>query len=231
MPFDVESLAAINASPLPYDLFRAVHKGIRRAVFTVVAQAGSADWADPAERQAVLRSTGRLIDLLAVHHRHEDVHVQPLLERHAATVAAMLHESHAEIDSIVEDLTARVAALGRLSGSDASVKGLDLYRGLAVFAAVYLAHLAFEEGEAMAALREALNIGDLCSIETAIRASMTPDETCDLIAEMAPALNIEERAALIAGLQATSPGRLTRADAGRGRGLARPGRLPGGAAD
>jgi hypothetical protein len=210
---DLEMLRAINASPLPYDLFREAHKGLRRAIFAVTLQAGCADYTDSAARVAMVERVNRLIALLERHHAHEGDYVRPVLDQHAARIGAMVHEGHAEIEASIVELAARVAELAELAGltdrcgragADAVIKGLELYRHLAGFAALYLAHMAFEEGEVMGALRDAMSIGDLYAIELKIRTSVPSTELCEFVTDMAPAINVDERAVLLGGLKATA---------------------------
>jgi len=204
MAIDVESLAAINASSLPYDLFREVHKGLRRAIFAAIEQAGRTDYTDDDQRRRVLARVTRVIGLLGRHHHHEDIHLVPLLDAHAPVLAAMLRDGHNELAATIGDLQTQVVALADLRGSDAIGRGLLLYRNLAAFSAVYLAHMAFVEGPVMGALRDAMNIGDLYSVEFAIRTSLSPDEMCDVLMDMAPAMNIDERATLLATVRVTA---------------------------
>ena len=74
-----------------------------------------------------------------------------------------------------------------------------------MFVATYLAHMALEEGGVMEALRTAMTTAALFDIEVGIRSRVAPPLMCDFIHVMAPAMNVDERTSMLAGMAAALP--------------------------
>ena len=202
---DQNVLESLEAAPVPYDFFREVHKGLRRALFDVTAFAGAAACEDSAVRAEVAERVHALVSLLHSHHGHEDAFIQPLLEAHAPELAAAVDDGHVEIDRDLDAIELRTNRLLGAEGGDAISVGLDLYRYLASFVSRYLAHMELEEGFVMTALRDAMSVAELFEVDMALRAAVPPPTMCAFIAVMAPAMNLEERTNMLAGMQAGAP--------------------------
>ena len=113
------------------DLFRNVHKGIRRALFAACAALGRAE--GDAEREASARALlGEALHFVAHHGENEDLLLLPLLRERAPEVCARLSQAHVALDE------AR-AALAEDQPIAAS------YLRACAFTAQYLAHLDDEE--------------------------------------------------------------------------------------
>ncbi|MEY2397587.1 MAG: hypothetical protein QOJ00_761 [Actinomycetota bacterium] len=198
-------LATIQAAPVPYDLFREVHKGLRLALFDLTVTIGSADCTDALARDRVVAGTHALVSLLHSHHGHEDGFVKPVLEMVAPRVSAIVDGAHADVDEALAEIEANADLLGASDGADAVVLGLDLYHRVALFVASYLAHMAYEEGEVMQTLRDALTVAELFTLDMELRASIPLDKLLAFAATMLPAINAEERTAMLGGLRAGAP--------------------------
>src|SRR3954447_21152145 len=77
-----------------YDFYREIHKGIRYAMHHATIEAGRVDVADNDHVESVLAGITDLFDLLHLHHHHEDVFVQPLVEAHAPDLAMIVTAQH-----------------------------------------------------------------------------------------------------------------------------------------
>jgi hypothetical protein len=202
---DTDPIAQLAAAPIPFDLYREVHKGLRKALFDLTTSVGSADCQVAADREAVVAHVHRVIALLHTHHGHEDTFIQPLLDAHAPTLAAMIEDGHGEVDADIVDLELAAEKLAGTDGGDAVAAGHALYGRLALFTASYLAHMALEEGGVMEALRAAMSLGDLFDVEMTLRGSVAPPTMCDFIAVMVPAMNPAERTTMLGGMHAGAP--------------------------
>src|SRR4051794_10491333 len=160
---------ALRASPVPFDLFREVHKGLRLAMFDVTEVVGAAGCGDPAERAEIAGRVHALIALLHLHHGHEDSFVEPLLVAREPTLAHAVHAGHVEVDGLLDELARSADDLAVATDGVAVATNLDLYRKLALFTATYLAHMELEEGRVMAALREAMTLEELFHVEMTLR--------------------------------------------------------------
>jgi hypothetical protein len=200
-----DPIEAIKASPIPFCLYREVHKGLRYALFQLVTAVGSADCADAQDRGAVVDQMHAVITLLTEHHDHEDTFLQPVIRANAPAVAALLEEGHAEVEHDLVEIELRTDRLAMSAGTEAVLAGLELYGFLGLFVGRYLAHMGLEEGAAMAALRETTSVEDLLQVQVAIRTSVPPPTMCRFIDVIMPALNPEERTNVLGGMHAGAP--------------------------
>lgn len=201
----LDPIEAIEASPIPYSMYREVHKGLRLAIFDLVTRVGSADYGDSESRIDTVRRVHELIAVLHAHHDHEDRFMQPLILTHAATLAPIIEEGHTEIEADLVQIELCTDRLEGSSGGDAVVTGLELYGRLSLLTASYLAHMGLEEGGVMAALLEATSIEELFAVDMALRSSVAPPTMCQFIAIMMPAMNVEERTNMLGGMKAGAP--------------------------
>ena len=199
------AFASVESSALPYDFFREVHKGLRLALFTLTCDLGSTDYERPEARAETVRRVSETVALLQSHHGHEDTFIAPLLEQDHPRLRAIVDAGHAETEADLVEIGTLTQRLAEASGSDAVQAGLDLYRFFALFTAQYLAHMALEEGEVMASLRDTMSVGELFDVDMRLRGAVPPDTMCRFIAVMVPAMNSEERLAMFQGMRAGAP--------------------------
>lgn len=200
-----DSIEAIKASPIPFDLYHEVHKGLRYALFQLVTRVGSADCTDAQARSAVADQVRFVIHLLTEHHDHEDAFLEPVIQARAPKLAPMLADGHTEVEQDLVEIELRTDRLAASTRIEAVTAGLDLYACLGVFVARYLAHMALEEGAVMAALRDTCSIEELFQIQVALRSSVTPGIMCEFLQVLMPALNPEERTTMLGGMHAFLP--------------------------
>lgn len=188
-----------------FDFYRDIHKGIRSGLFGVTLRAGNVDPGDDDAVAAVAEQWRRLSAFLVRHAEHEEDFVQPVLEEHAPVLAAQVIPAH----RLLESRAAALEMLGdRATNSCADQRRLlvhRLYLGLAGFTSAYMVHQEFEELEVMPALSEALRRDDLIAIDSAIVASLSPEEVVESGAMMLPAMNVEDRVELVGGMKEAMP--------------------------
>ncbi len=185
---------------LPHDFYREIHKGIRYAMFHTTMQAGSVDVGKADQVDDLLARCTDLIDILHLHHHHEDQFTKPLLDAVAPDLSALVEAQHVAVDEGIEQLT----TLGRRLG-DASVLARSniahrMYLDLTRFTAVYLDHQLYEETVVMPALCDAIDVCELEAVHMTLRQSIPLDVLVDTMAVMLPAMNIGERTDMLAGL-------------------------------
>ena len=81
----------------------------------------------------------------------------------------------------------------------------NLYLELAEFTGVYLAHQDVEERKVLPALEKAIGPEAVQNIHIAIVSSIPPDQMARSLAIMLPAMNIDNRAEMLGGIQAGAP--------------------------
>jgi hypothetical protein len=80
-----------------------------------------------------------------------------------------------------------------------------LYLDLASFTGSYLLHQDFEERTVEPALEAVIGVGGLLELDAAIVQSIPPDKFGMGLTAMLPAMNVAERADLLAGVRAGAP--------------------------
>ena len=202
---DSEILASLEAAPVPYDFFREVHKGLRKALFELVVELGATDFADADERGRAIDRVHATIELLHVHHGHEDRFVKPLVDRVSPWLSGIVDAGHAETDADLAEIELGTDALVAADDADCLAAGLTLYRRVAQFVASYLGHMELEEGQVMTALRDTMSVEQLFVVDMELRAAIPPATLCQFATVILPAMNGEERLAMLGGIRAGAP--------------------------
>ena len=108
---------------LSHDLYREVHKAIRFAMFHTTMNVGSLDVTDLEAVADVAQQCAELVELLELHHHHEDDFVQVLVELHAPDLAVMVETQHLTVEDGMATLRVLVAALIDASPADRQAAG------------------------------------------------------------------------------------------------------------
>ena len=188
-----------------FDLYRQIHKGIRQALFDVTMGAGRLDVADVDAVDAYLAAQESLLTLLHLHHHSEDTFVQPLVVEHAPALAEIIAADHGEVEAGMAVLEERARRLASGSRGGRPAVALNLYLDLSRFTSAYLAHQLVEETRVMPALRAAFSTDELVGVEMAVRSAVSPAELAMAVSYMLPAMNVEERTEMLAGMSMAPP--------------------------
>lgn len=185
------------------DIYKEVHKGIRKALFDLAVQAGSTDFADASSFRRLKEEFSMTCNLLEVHAHSEDRYVEPLLRQCDARRAEELVATHKALDATVSRLQ---RSLNDLEAGQASIadEGRSLYLGLTRFIGEYLKHIADEEQELMPLLWDNFNDEKLMDVTETIRANVPPPVMTNFLSLMIPAMNHGERAGLLIGMKKTA---------------------------
>ena len=190
----VEAVPAVN-------LYREVHKGLRRALGELVDATGSLDVTDQ-EAIAAMRALFADLDMmLTTHHSHEEIgRLGELISDHVdAATARTIQDAHDWSDAALADLRIRVASVQ--SGQDAAT----LYDAVVEFVAGYLAHMNDEEQVVMPSLDAGADPDELGQIVMQIRMSVPPPDMCTFLRYMLPAMNPDERTSTLGGMKMGAP--------------------------
>jgi len=187
------------------DLYKDIHKGIRAELFGATLAAGAVDPEDRAGRHEVAARIRSIAAVLESHAHHEDVVIEPALTEHLPWLAEEIHADH-------ERLEARFARVVDLAGLAAVAPAADrrrlthlLYLDLGAFTSSYLAHQDTEERVVMPALQDAVGVPAVVAMHQAIVGSIAPAEMAQSLAFMLPAMNADDQAELIGGMQQGAP--------------------------
>lgn len=188
-----------------FDLYKDIHKGIRSELFTVTQQAGRTDAADRAGRLVLAEHVAGVVDLLVSHAEHEDAAIQPALEVHLPQLAERVELDHLALEARLHDLDAWAMDAVNASSSVARERLHALYLELGSFTSAYLAHQDIEERQIMPALIEAVGFEAVLAMHEAIIESIPPEEMASTMAIMLPAMDVDDRTELLAGMRASAP--------------------------
>jgi hypothetical protein len=188
-----------------YDFYREIHKGIRYAMHHVTIETGRLDVTDADRVEAVLAGVTDLFDLLHLHHHHEDVFVQPLIEAHAPDLAMIVTAQHIDVDDGINHLARLVQNLATVAQPGRTNAAHRLYLDLTRLTSAYLTHQLVEETEVMPRLRAAVPTEKLLQLDMELRASVPPPVMADVMAFMLPAMNVAERVDMLTGMSMAPP--------------------------
>jgi hypothetical protein len=197
--------APASSEPVPFDIYRNIHKGIRLDLFTLTLQAGSTDPGDRCAREALAEHAVTLADLLESHARHEDHFIQPLVEAHVPDLAAMVEVEHAVLEERIATIVEHAQRAADAPAAEQRGRVHGVYVDLAAFVSAYLAHQDLEERRIMPAVAQFVGPDELLALDQEIVASIPPDQVAHAMALMLPAMNVDDRTELLGGMQAGAP--------------------------
>ena len=190
---------------LSHDLYREVHKAIRFAMFHSTMNVGSLDVTDLDAVVDVAAQCTDLIELLELHHHHEDDFVQALVELHAPDLAIVVETQHLTVEAGMATLRVLVSALVDAAPADRQRVAHRLYLELTRFTAAYLDHQLWEEQRVMPALCRAVDVADLEALHMELKQSIAPDVMARFMMVMLPAMNVDERVDMLGGMSMAPP--------------------------
>jgi hypothetical protein len=188
-----------------FNLYREIHKGIRAELFGVTQAAGNIDPADRSARAVLADRIANLATILEHHAEGEDREVQPPTEMYLPDIAEVIARDHARFEGRVHDLTTLASETVDATGPVQRTRMEQLYLELASFTGAYLAHQNIEERVVMPALEQALGVDGCFAIHAAIVAAIPPDQMAKGLGIMLPALNIDDLAEVLGGMQRNAP--------------------------
>ena len=192
--------------PVTFDLYRDIHKGIRAELFAVTTAAGSLDPADRAGRADLARHVDSVVELLVSHAEHEDAAVQPAIEAAPARPRRAASRSTTRCSSAHRGDRASWPTTRSTRRAVAQRDDVHrIYIELASFTSAYLAHQDLEERVVMPALERAIGVDAVLGDPRPIVGALTPEETAMSLPLMLPAMNVDDRAELLGGMQQGAP--------------------------
>ena len=206
-PYDL--LQGVRAQLLPVvacDLYRDIHKGIRSELFAVTSTAGSLDPADDCGRLALADHVRAVGGVLESHREHEDAGVLPAMTEYLPDFAEHIEEEHPLLEArFAEIVELAGAAAGASEATEQRMLGHNLYLELSDYTSVYLEHQLIEERVIMPALEQAAGVDAVVGMHVAIVSSIPPEQLAQSLAFMLPAMNLDDRAEMLGGIQASAP--------------------------
>ena len=204
-PSATAAIAASEYELVPYDPYVDIHKGIRAELFRVTVAAGSMDPHERCARERLNEDVTNLFALLVQHAGHEDDFVQPLLEVHAPFYAEVIASDHPRLEATMVEIQGRTERATNAPAAEQRGRVHHIYRELAAFTGAYLEHQDFEECKVMPALAAVMSVEEVVAIDQAIVASIPPEDMAKGLGLMLAAMNIDDRAEMLGGMQVGAP--------------------------
>ncbi|MGE0879289.1 MAG: hemerythrin domain-containing protein [Acidimicrobiia bacterium] len=205
------------------DLYRDIHKGIRSELFAVTSFAGSLDPADRADRVALCAHVVSVAAVLESHAKHEDTVIEPVLLACRPELACSIGKDHVRFEESFTGIARSVAAFVDANDVDQREIARTIYLDLAGFTGTYLEHQDVEERVVMPAIAQAIGPDQVLGLHMQIVSSIPADEMARSLAFMLPAMNVDDRAELLAGMRAGAPAEAFAGVVGLARSVLRPG--------
>jgi hypothetical protein len=199
-------VAAAAATYMPgFDLYGAVHKGLRWALASLLTRMGSVSASEPAAVQMALDDLEGVLYMFASHAEHEDRHLNAALNARSPGAAASLDLAHARQEHMISELRALSSALSTAPKERAPALLRALYLRFAAFAGENLVHMS-EEEEVAQPLFETLYTGEeLARIQSGLLAGIGPEEMLAFLRVMAAGASREDRIALLQRMKGLLP--------------------------
>jgi hypothetical protein len=185
-------------TPARHDLYRDIHKLIRKLLFDTSVLLGSTDLGAAGPRAEAWAKLEALFDELAGHATVEEVHLHPLIEARAPALARDLDADHATLDEAARAIARAMRAIDTAPLEARRALGDELYASFNLYVADQLRHMQREEREAGAVLQRQFSDEQLAAVTARIIASHPPEVAASHLAGMLGVVHPEERALIVA---------------------------------
>ena len=201
----LQSKAATPSQGARHDIYRHIHKAMRRLYADTLAELGSVDPADAAALPDVLAQARTLFDVCEVHYAHEERFIHPALERVQPGMTAQVEAEHRTHHETLEQMRELLAVAMASDGATRVQAVARLYRTLALYMSEDLAHMDIEDVEFNATLWRHYTDAELRDIEAQIVSHVAPEVFAAILPWMIGALNAHERAEFLGGARQGMP--------------------------
>lgn len=188
-----------------WDIYGAIHKGLRMAQLQLLMRIGSADFGDEITAKSIISEMRTIMALGASHLKHENDHIHRAMKKKQPSEVDRLedqHDSHERDFAALEDV---LQAIETADGPTRKTLARRLYLGFTAFIAHDLEHMHEEETIANPMLHAMFSDHELEQIEMDIIAQLPPEKVIAYMRLMIPASNPDERASLLGGVKASAP--------------------------
>lgn len=198
------SITAVPDLDGRYDLYGAVHKGLRKAGCELLVRLGATDFDKPEESEEVLALLRAYLMLAAAHVGHEDDHIHSALATRGGATDTVDHQ-HDEHRQAFVDLESLACAVETAWPMHRRATGRRLYLAFCAYLADDLAHMHEEETLTAPSLWQHFTDDELSAIELRIISSLSPEKNMAFMRVMIPAMNGLERALMLGAMQKGAP--------------------------
>lgn len=188
-----------------YNIYEAIHKGLRARMGQVLVAVGQVDVEDDDSVHGVVAQLRMLLEMLRGHLAAENAFVHTAMEARAPRSSTTIADEHIHHEHDIAELEGICGALLRVPLTQRQAVADHAYVRLDRFVQDNLAHMRYEETEHNATLWAVYDDEEIRAIERALVGSIPPEKKLHYIASMFPALPTRERARLLDGIRASAP--------------------------
>lgn len=195
---------ALSASTR-FNLYQAVHKGLRAFMADTLVRVGHTDAADPRDCADSAEQVRILLHLCGEHLVHENRFIHTAMERRAPGSAGQAEAEHVEHAAEIVALRSVLAQAETASPAQREAHWLRLYHALSQFVACNLTHMLLEEQVHNAVLWAHHSDEELLALHDELVASIPPEEMAVHFRWMLPSVSHAERVGMLQGMRQGMP--------------------------
>jgi hypothetical protein len=188
-----------------YDMYQPIHKGLRAFMSDTLSRIGRVDVFDVEDLARTLGQLEALLNFCVKHVAHENEFLHAAIQARQPAAASRTIADHVEHLQSIEALRLEARSLMAVDGDERMAKALRVYRHLALFVAENFQHMHIEETSNNAALWAHYSDAELADIHNRLLATVSPEDTMEVMRWMVPALNPVQRAGLLAEMKKEAP--------------------------
>jgi hemerythrin-like domain-containing protein len=194
----------MNETSTRFDMYLAVHKGLRAMMVNTLTTVGRIDSSDEAEVADALAKVRSLLELCRSHLFAENQFLHAAMEARRPGSSSITTNEHVQQEEILERIEGQLLAID-CSKSDREAKLLRLYRDLALFVAENFQHMDVEESQNNETLWSLYSDEELHEIHQQILKSIEPAKMRVFIRWILPYVHHAERVAILKDMQNEMP--------------------------
>jgi hypothetical protein len=187
------------------DLYSTIHKGLRRALFTVAGTIARTDFGDAAQAERAQKSTRLLLEALDEHAHQEDRVLMPAIEKVGPAVFAELQADHSRVGGLQREMEQLLDRFATATADERLSLGQRLHEKMGRLVGEHMFHMDREETTANRLLQAHYSDEELKALHVEILRGIPAERLCQMAEIMLPAVTAQEQRAVLAGLQAVLP--------------------------
>lgn len=164
----------MSAAAPRFDIYAAVHKGLRGCLVHTLLGVGRTDWSDDADAARAVAETRDLIELCEAHLKAEDRSLHPAMEARRPGSSRATATDHRAHEREMAGLAAALDSIVLGGAAHRAAAGAALYRRLALFAAENFAHMDVEETRNNAVLWAHYSDEEIRGLQAEVVAAVEP---------------------------------------------------------
>lgn len=187
------------------DVYRSIHKALRKAMFEFSYAVGRTDYSDELELSHLNDLFNHLIHMLNSHGEKEDKICLPLLESKRPGCTAANEAEHEQIHKIITGLQYQMLGIIQFGKNVPKDRIWNFYYSVNEFISIYLKHMQMEEIDMTRLFYELCTDEELNEMSNNIIKSIHPNDMSLFMKYMLPSLLPQDRLDMLMHIKHTAP--------------------------